>query len=263
MFKEATELKILLLNVFRGETFELETCQKVARPDTEVFFEQARDYPLSHVRYEYYAMKAASAVVDRIVDAEQEGFDSVVICCMGDPGLFEARQLVEIPVVGIFEASTHLACTMGQKYSIITVSHDRVAAAELRAKKYGVTEKLASVRHIGIPPPGLYPATTPLNLVVERTLEVAKLCIEEDGAEVIVMGGSLSASMFTKAAPDGIDGVPIIDPNIAGFKTAEMMVDLRRSGLLTTSRVGFWSRPPKEELAELRAYYARTPQSVR
>jgi allantoin racemase len=249
-------MKILLLNVFKGETYELENCQKVARPDTEVLFEQARDYPLSHVRYEYFAMKAASGVVDRVVDAEKEGIDAVVITCMGDPGLFEARQLVDIPVVGIFEASTHLACMMGQKYSIITVSHDRVAAAYLRAKKYGVTEKLASIRHIGIPPPQLYPANTPLNKVVEKTLEIAKRCIAEDGAEVIVMGGSLSAAMFTKAAPEGLADVPIIDPNIAGFKTAEMMVDLRRSGLLTTSRVGFWTRPQKDELAQVREYFA-------
>ena len=75
-------MKILVLNPFAGTAREFERCATVARPDTEIVFDTIADtYPLNYVTYIYYRHKCAEAVVERVVRAEQEGFDGVFISC--------------------------------------------------------------------------------------------------------------------------------------------------------------------------------------
>jgi len=101
-------VKILVLNPFAGTAREFERCATVARPDTEIVFDTIADtYPLNYVTYIYYRHKCAEAVVELIVRAEQEGFDGVFISCCYDPGLWESRELVYIPVTAAFESAVH------------------------------------------------------------------------------------------------------------------------------------------------------------
>ena len=51
---------------------------------------------------------AVPDTVARIVEAEREGVDAVVIDCMGDPGLKPARECVSIPVLGPCETAMHI-----------------------------------------------------------------------------------------------------------------------------------------------------------
>src|SRR5262245_1424823 len=93
------EMKILVLNPFAGEAREVERCRQVARPETEIVFRNiANVYPLNYVTYIYYRHRCADATVAEVVRAEEEGFDGVFICCCYDPGLWEAREIVDIPV---------------------------------------------------------------------------------------------------------------------------------------------------------------------
>src|SRR5262249_57883055 len=102
---ESAPMKILVLNPFAGVAQELERCRTVARPDTEIVFEDIADvYPLNYVTYIWYTHRCADAVVQRVRKAEKQGFDAVFISCCYDPGLAEARELVDIPVTGAFEA---------------------------------------------------------------------------------------------------------------------------------------------------------------
>src|SRR5207247_3211484 len=69
-------MKILVLNPFAGEAKEVERCHSVARPETEIIFDNIADvFPLNYVTYIYYRHRCADAVVDRVVLAEEQGFD--------------------------------------------------------------------------------------------------------------------------------------------------------------------------------------------
>ena len=46
------------------------------------------------------------------------GVDGVVIACYGDPGLFAAREISAVPVVGIAEASMLMACTVAHRFTM-------------------------------------------------------------------------------------------------------------------------------------------------
>lgn len=255
-------MRILVLNPFGAETVEREHCLAVARPDTQVEFASLKDvYPLNYVQYRYFRHLCAEGTISRVVRAEQEGFDAVVIACMYDPGLIEARELVDIPVVGAFESSCHYVSMMGAKYGFITVEPNVVPVVWEMARFYGVSEKLASVRHIGIPASKLYSEITPPEVVLSKTFEVVKGCID-DGAEVILLGCTLIGVMLTDrhANPHDVLGVPIVDPLLVAFKTAEMMADLRKAaGLPAVSRVAGYAKPPLRDLNIVRDYYAGSP----
>ncbi|MBI3979992.1 MAG: hypothetical protein HY331_17600 [Chloroflexi bacterium] len=251
--------KILVLNPFGGEARELANCRAIARPDTDVQFANvAETYPLNHVQYRTYRIKATEMAVQRIVQAEQEGFDAVVISCSADPGLQEARELVDIPVVGALEATVHVASMLGDRFSILVVTDTAVPLHRDLVIGYGVAPKLASIRPIGYRPPVLYADVTPPDEVLEQVIRVGRRCVEEDGAEVIVLGGTLFSTLFTRRFSDPAEplGVPALDPTLVAFKVAEMMVDLRRLARIpAVSRAASYQRPPREELARLASYY--------
>jgi allantoin racemase len=248
-----------VLNPFGGTTRELENCRAVAGPNTEVDFANlAAVYPLNHVNHRIYRTKAAEMAAIRIVEAEREGYDAVVISCGADPGLQEARGLVDIPVVGALEATVHYAAMIAHRFSIIVVTDSIISTFRDLVTLYGLAPKLASVRPIGYRPPLLYPEVTPPDRILDQVLQVSQRCVEEDQAEAIVMGGTLFSAFFTQKYDDASAaiGVPVLDPTIIAFKTAEMMVDLRRlAGIPAVSRKGTHERPLADDLATFAAYY--------
>ena len=46
--------------------------------------------------------------------------DAAIVAAFGDPGLFGARELFDIPVVGMAEASMLTACMLGRRFAIVT-----------------------------------------------------------------------------------------------------------------------------------------------
>jgi allantoin racemase len=246
-------MKILVLNPFAGEMQEVQRCRRVARPDTEIVFENiAASYPLNYVTYIYYRHHCAHAAVERVLRAEEEGFDAVFISCCYDPGLIEAREVVDIPVTAAFEAGVHYVNAISQRYSVIATEPKTVHCYRELADLYGTSGKLASVRHIGVSARVSYPEFTSPDEIVARTLEVARTCVEQDGAEAILMGCTLQSCPLTVAGAGDAAGAPIIDPVLVGFKQTEFMVELRRAGLPTVSRYGTWQKPPADEVARLR-----------
>lgn len=177
-------------------------------------------------------------ILNKVIRAEEEGVDGVIIDCMGDPGLYAARELVRIPVIGPAEASMHLAAMLGHRFSVLTVLDSRQPMMEEQVARYGLTTKLASVRAFNIP-------VLELEKDPERTLailiEVALEAVRQDGAHVIIPGCTGLAGLADKIqaglASYGHD-VPVLDPPSVAIKTAESLISL---GLTHSART--FARP--------------------
>lgn len=65
------------------------------------------------------AKEVAPMVVAKSKWAESQGYDAVVVNCMLDPGVAQAKRAVQIPVVGIREASRAVASLVGRYPGII------------------------------------------------------------------------------------------------------------------------------------------------
>lgn len=167
--------------------------------------------------------RATVPTLDEIVRAEDEGCDGAIIYCFGDPGLRAARASVDIPVVGLGEASNHLAALLGHRFGIVTAGPPEAGTAKLLLENLVASElahRCVGVLSIGIPVLGLADEGAG---ELERALEVGRTLVER-GAEVIVLGcGSILG--VEQALREQL-GVQVVVPAAAALKLCEAMLDL-------------------------------------
>jgi len=189
----------------------------------------------------YHNYLAAVEVHKVIVDAEKNGYNGVVIACYGDPGIEAAKELVNIPVVGITEASYALARMLATKF-LVVVSAETAVPRQIRyIKSLGIPDFQYAVRPIGLTVLGVMSdRMSAKDLIAEN----CKIALKETGSELIVMG----CSGFSGLRADLEDQlqVPIIDPVVAGVGICATLI---RMGL-AQSKVSTYKTPPVFEIKE-------------
>ncbi|MDP9471740.1 MAG: aspartate/glutamate racemase family protein [Chloroflexota bacterium] len=158
-------------------------------------------------------------LMEMAVELEREGFDAIVPGCFGDPGIDGVRELVNIPVVGPGASAMLVAAGLGHRFGIVTVLESVIRPLENLATLTGVAAKLASIRQIGIP---VLELNGDREATFARLIEVSRRSVEEDRADVLVLGcGTLS---FRAAELQEAVGVPVVNPLQVALRTAEMLV---------------------------------------
>ena len=210
---------------------------KVALPGTQIDA-VSPDWGPASIEGHVEEVLSAAAVLDVI--AQRGGdYDGIAIACYGDPGLYAARELSPVPVVGIAEASMLLACTVAHSFSVVTVIDRIVPMLEDVVGRYGLSDRCASVR--GTPLAVLEIEQDPA-AATQAVLAAARAAIAEDGAEAICLGCAGMGQLECDVR-DELDGVPVIDGVAAAVKTLESMIGL---GLKTSRRAAFQTPEPKE-----------------
>lgn len=145
--------------------------------------------------------------------------DAVVIAGFGNFGMFALKEALDIPVLSIAEASQTIACMLGHKYSVLTVLKQNIPYQEDLVRLLCLENKCASVRGVNI---NIAKCTTE-----EATFQALKdeinMIVEEDGAEVVVLGGARFCCYAERLAEEV--SIPILDPVAVTVKMAEMMVE--------------------------------------
>ena len=254
-------MKILVINPFGDtEVYGQENLARVARPDTEFDVVNIADsYPLRNNQGLYFRYHCTDGTLEKVVSAERDGYDAVFISCNLDIGLYEARQLVDIPVTATLESAALTAHMMGSTYSLVTVDYQNGKIQEQLLQTYGLHEHFVSQRPFNIDANDLYIDQTPSGEVIEAVVAAAKACVYEDGAEVVIPGCTLAGSILTHNLPniEDIIGAPVLDGMLSGFKMAEMMADLKQAGLPIVSRRGWFEKPPDDDMQTLRKFLGR------
>jgi allantoin racemase len=240
-------MKIRVINPTISEEFQdriLANYNTRASADTEISAVFLEHGPAS-IECDYDVALAAPDILGHVIRAEHEGMDAVVIDCMGDPGLFAARELVRIPVVGAAQASMTLAATLADRFSIIGIlERDRTTFRNLW-RLYDLAARGASVRVIDIPVLSLHDDDEEL---IKAIITHGELAISEDHAHALVFGctgmGGLTDPVERGLAEKGYAGVPVIDPTGVALKQAESLVALG----LSHSKQSF-PEPPKKKIA--------------
>ncbi len=186
---------------------------------------------------------AVPDILAKVLQAEGEGADAVIIDCMDDPGLYAARELVSIPVVAPAEASMHLAAMLGHRFSVLTTLERDISMVEDQAARYGLSAKLASVRALNIPVLAL---SDDGEATLRVLIEVSEQAVREDGAHIIIPGctglAGLAPRVQTGLAERGCE-VPVLDPPSVAMKLAESLVDLGQAHSKRT-----YPQPPAKEI---------------
>ena len=255
-------MRLLVINPFGGtEFYGRENLERIARPDTEFDIVNIADmYPLRNNQWLYFRYMCTDGTLEKVLWAEKEGYDAIFISCNLDIGLYEARQLVDIPVTATLESAALVAHMMGAGYSLVPVDYQNGKMQEKVLNTYGLHENFVSQRPFNIDANDLYPDGTPPGEVIEAVVDAARLCVQEDGAEVVIPGCTLAGSVLTHDVPDveSVVGAPVLDGMMTGFKMAEMMAELRAAGVPTISRRGYFEKFPQKDYATLRSFMGRS-----
>lgn len=161
--------------------------------------------------------------------------DAVIVAAFGDPGLAGLREALPCPVTGLSEAALASACLMGHRFSIVAISSRIRAWYRETVEHNGLAGRLASIR-------GLDEALADIGTVQgdhrAQLLAVANRCVDEDGADVIVLAGAPLAGL-ARSLVDELP-VPAVDGVSSAVRHAETLIALRPS----PPRKGSFARPP-------------------
>ena len=101
-------------------------------------------------QYRYLEFIEAQEVLENVERATREGFDAFLIGNIADPGLREAREITDMPVLGLCENSVHLANMMAGNFSLVTGNQKHAPKVIENITRYGLRGKLFSVRRMTV-----------------------------------------------------------------------------------------------------------------
>jgi len=209
---------------------------RIKRPDTQLTVVCPTKGPET-IESAYEEAYAIPPTLELVKKANQEGYDAVILACFSDPGLEPAKEISQIPVVGIEESTLHMAAMLGAKFCILTPKKERIASKKTHVHKHGLDYFLASVRSLDL---SVAETDAEPEKTKRRVFEVAQKAVEEDGAEVIILGCAGMAG-YAEEIEKKLR-VKVLDPSAVALKVAEAMVDLR----LTQSKRGLFATPPEK-----------------
>lgn len=233
-------MKILVLNpnTSRLVTDKIEkVVRKVARKDVEVVVDCLEHGP--EVLESYYdEARATPYSIEKVQQANREGFDAVIIAAFCDPGIEALKEISDIPVYGTEEAAFSAALLLGNKFAILTEKKQKESVKAQHVRKLGLESRFANVRALGM---GVVEIAEDERKVIDRAVELSRRMIDEDKAEVIIMGCASMAG-YSAELEEKLQ-VPILDPVSVAYKMVEGLTELG----IRHSKIGLFARPAEQK----------------
>lgn len=227
---------------------------KATDTEIEISIPKVSIQGLDHVIYRYFRMLNDREIIEGLIQSQGKNFDGILVGCFFDPCLREAREILNIPIVGFAEASFLLANIIGFKFAVITMDPKSIPDTENLIDTYGVRSKAIStspVRSLKISLEEQVNALRNPELLIRDFTEVAKGCVA-DQADVVIPGCLLMSPILAKAGLDQVHEAVVLDCITVGVKILEVMVSLNLKGISWISRRSIYKSPPTELFINLR-----------
>jgi Asp/Glu/hydantoin racemase len=220
--------------------------RKVAAPGTTLI-------PLTAPRGMPYISGRAEAQIGGAVALEmlaehQAEADAAILAAFGDPGLLGARELFDIPVLGMSEAAMLTACMLGRRFAIITFAATLASWYEDCVEMHGLAGRCAGIRALS----EAFASIT--NVAGEKEAQLVDLMTRtasDARADVLILGGAPLAGLADRIK--SLIPVPLVDPVQAATRQAETLVGLAPR----KAQLGTFRRPPAKETTGLPDALAR------
>lgn len=206
--------------------------EELRRPEVEIEFVPVRNSCFLLDSY-YESIIFDAYIAEAGLSAEEEGYDAVIMDTVSDSGLQVLRSRLNIPVIGPGQVAFHLAGILGQRFSVVTMWDKWLFFYKKLFREYGLEDIVASVRSVNIPPDVEALLEGKEDEMFAKLTEEGMKAIEEDGADVIVLGSTTmhqAAGHMAEHLP-----CPLINPGPTAVKLAETIVELG----LTHSKIAF------------------------
>ncbi len=235
-----------------------ETLTPHAGENTELVVSNIEGAPASTESF-YAKQLTEEAVFDAVMKAEKNGFDAVIIGCAYDPGVRAAREMVDIPVVGVTEASLQFAPYFGFDTALVTDAIKAVPYIRDMVRIFGADTLCRAVSCVQ------WHTTmrSDPDDIAEDMIIACRDVMKQSKAESAIMGCTLIAGYYERRLRRTGEkrDFRILNPNTLALKAAESLADLRKQGLYQINRCGFYESLSKENpsaFADLRKTFGRT-----
>lgn len=204
-------------------------------------------------------LRCAVIAVDNGLEAAARGHDAFVMGHFQDPGLYELKSAVGIPVIGTGEATLHLAAQMGRRIGLVTLD-DVFGDWHLeQGDLYGLSQRISHVAGLNIAPSD-FSATFAGDAQARARLLAAFRAAAEPmvagGADVIVPAGVLPGLLVSSEHGLRIGHAPVVNCAAVALMQAEMQVRLHRLNGLEPAGGRFCGRASAQAIEDFRALVA-------
>lgn len=264
--RESQHMRICFLNPFGTDAYDGligEVLAPTLTPGTDL---EIRHLEAGPRNLDYYAPKQLVQVeiLRAAKAAERDGFDAVIIGCVYDPALTEARELLQIPVVGPLEASLAFSRAFGHRFAIVTDHHKAVPEIEDRVRIYGAEANCRGVESLGW---FVDDMVKDPDAVARDTYAHVQEVMRRTGAETVIVGCTIVSACFERACLSGAPfaDVSAINPNVLAVKMAESLVGLQRVGQYRISRRAYYQALEAHdpvEAADVASYFTKEAQQL-
>jgi allantoin racemase len=203
-------------------------------------------------QYRYLEFRDTGEILENGLKAEREGYDAFLIGNIFEPGLHALRELLNIPVLGLCEASVHLACLMGAKFSMINVNAKFAVRVAENIAATGLAGRLASMEEIAVERAGQFDRAFEdegvRRSVIDRFCDAARQGLAK-GAECVIPAGGIVMTILADAGTHEVDRAPVVNGLIALIKMGELAVQMKSlTGHFTSKRLTY--APPTGALLD-------------
>lgn len=225
-------------------------------------------YAAPHVRFEVHGvsppdrhlgalseLRCAVEAIRSAIEAERQGCAAFVLGHFREPGLVECRSALEIPVVGLGEATMLHACTLGRTFGLVTIHPVFVPWQRDQIQRLGLGQRSAGVRSIDTQV-DTYLRAFEDEAAYQRLGEEFRrqaLVLVESGAEVIIPAGGLPMLLLAREKGLTVDGATVLDGIATVVAAAEAAVKLFRQTGVAASRRGSFAKAAPEAIEEFLA----------
>jgi allantoin racemase len=191
---------------------------------------------------------AEHATVDLLAE-HAPGCDAALIAVSYDCALGAAREMLDIPVVGITEAALLTACMLGGRIGVVVFGARVLPVYQELVQRYGLAARLGGWRAIESNAP--YGAGEQAEADA-LTVAAARELVEREHCEVVVLAGAVMAGAPARLQPQL--PVPLLDGVSCGVRMAQLLVDTAAVKPRTGSLAAL---PAREQLGLSAALQAR------
>ena len=196
--------------------------------------------------------RCAQQTIFAAIEAERAGYDAFVIGHFQEPGLTECRGAVDIPVIGLGEATMLFACSIGRRIGLVTIDPVFIPWHDEQVIRHGLSQRVGGVVAIKADLPRFMRAFTDVDEYAAMRADFVRQVrpLLERGCDVLIPAGGLPMLLFAQEQPFVIDGAVVLEGIATVMKATEMAVSLHRLTGVAASRGGLYARASAGAIAD-------------
>lgn len=206
-------------------------------------------------QFRYWELVDSRDVVSNALRAQEQGYHAYLIGNILDPALHHAREVVDIPVLGLCDTAITAACLMGRTYGFVTINEQQAYRIEQNIRDHGSRDRFRGSVSLGIDDyPSIddnYAGDAMQSFVQRFSRHVEELA--RTGVEVVIPGGGVVMGLLARAGLTRVGPVPVVDGirTLASYGAASArMWELH--GHFTSKRLAY-AGPGEAAMAEIRS----------